>query len=373
MRRFWRSQTLTVFALAVWVLAGSVPAFGGGPEDTVEEARRERERAAAERADARDELEAAVEEYQQVNSELEQLVYGIGRLRFRIEDYESELSGLRETARDRAVQAYIEGGTDFITMLFESEALNEVVAKQEVLEHAVERDLAMLDDLAVTRRQLDRLREQLREDEARTRQLHTQAEELVERLDELFHRAEEAYRQADELLTEAEAELAEHRRRQEEERRRRRLLELARQSGAAAGVSPEVTPGFICPVQGPVSFINDWGFPRSGGRTHKGTDLFAPRGTDLVAVGDGVVSTGTGRLGGITTWLRADHGVSYYYAHLDGYAPGIGEGTRVTRGQVVGYVGDTGNARGGAYHLHFGIYPGGNSAVNPYPTVLRNC
>jgi murein DD-endopeptidase MepM/ murein hydrolase activator NlpD len=77
----------------------------------------------------------------------------------------------------------------------------------------------------------------------------------------------------------------------------------------------------------------------------------------------------------LSSLLHADYGVSFYYAHLSGYAPGIVDGGQVSIGQEIGYNGDTGNARGGAPHVHFQIHPGGSSrpAVNPYPTLSRNC
>jgi murein DD-endopeptidase MepM/ murein hydrolase activator NlpD len=166
-------------------------------------------------------------------------------------------------------------------------------------------------------------------------------------------------------------ELEEERRRIEEERRRREEMARAR-AGPAGGVGLDALPGFICPVAGRSSFVDSWGAPRSGGRTHKGTDLMAARGTPLVAVADGVVEPGYGSLGGNTVWLHGDYGVSFFYAHLDAFAPGLSSGDRVTLGQEIGTVGDTGNPAPGAYHLHFGIYPGG-VAVNPYPAVRAVC
>ena len=121
-------------------------------------------------------------------------------------------------------------------------------------------------------------------------------------------------------------------------------------------------------------FINSWNFPRSGGRKHKGTDLMAPQGTPLVAVANGTVRLGFNSLGGNTVWVYADYGVGFFYAHLDTFAPGLQNGDRVTIGEYIGTVGDTGNAAPGAYHLHFGIaVGGGGSDVNPYPSLRAVC
>lgn len=114
-----------------------------------------------------------------------------------------------------------------------------------------------------------------------------------------------------------------------------------------------------------------FGAPRDGGRRrHEGIDIFAPRGTPVVAAADGwITGSTTNRLGGNVVWLWSPtRGLALYYAHLDRHA--VSRGDRVSTGDVVGYVGTTGNARGTPPHLHFGIYARGEGAIDPAPFVV---
>ena len=97
--------------------------------------------------------------------------------------------------------------------------------------------------------------------------------------------------------------------------------------------------------------------------------MISPRGTPVVAVVAGFAAPKTNVLGGTTIWFSGADGHKYYYAHLDSY----GSLGNVVKGEVIGYVGDTGNARFSVPHLHFEIHPFGGPAVNPYPTVRANC
>jgi murein DD-endopeptidase MepM/ murein hydrolase activator NlpD len=173
-----------------------------------------------------------------------------------------------------------------------------------------------------------------------------------------------------------------------------RVVDLARRSGIAIGPirtgrstttttepttttagGPAVT-GLVCPVAGPVSFVNDWGFPRSGGRTHRGNDLFAIEGTPIVAVRPAVitrVSRVDRGLGGLTVSYIDDRGDRWYNAHLLSVAPGIDPGTYVEQGQVIGFVGRTGNARSTPPHNHIQWHPGNGDPVNPYPSLRPAC
>lgn len=144
----------------------------------------------------------------------------------------------------------------------------------------------------------------------------------------------------------------------------------AYEAGAHVGVS-----GFVFPVAGPAHFIDSWGFPRMPGTPnahwHEGTDIMAPYGRELLAVEDGVVDRiGSNGLGGQRLWLTGVSGTEYYYAHLSGFAPGLVDGDEVSAGDLVGFVGDSGNARGGVPHLHFQVHPGGGDPVNPYPLLI---
>ncbi len=111
-----------------------------------------------------------------------------------------------------------------------------------------------------------------------------------------------------------------------------------------------------------------WGGARSEGRKHEGIDIFAKRGTPVVSSTEGIVTqVGTNRLGGLVVWVTGPGGQRHYYAHLDRYSD-VEAGMRIEAGRVLGYVGNTGNAKGTPPHLHYGIYETGG-AINPYPLL----
>ncbi|HXI12394.1 MAG TPA: M23 family metallopeptidase [Thermoanaerobaculia bacterium] len=117
---------------------------------------------------------------------------------------------------------------------------------------------------------------------------------------------------------------------------------------------------------------DNFGAPREGGRRHRGIDIFAPRGAQVVAVTDGYISyIGEQGKGGRCLWLVTDSGTSFYYAHLDRWAPGLYEGMEVSSGSLLGFVGTTGNAVHTPPHLHFQVVDN-DEAVNPYPLLKRS-
>jgi murein DD-endopeptidase MepM/ murein hydrolase activator NlpD len=148
----------------------------------------------------------------------------------------------------------------------------------------------------------------------------------------------------------------------------RRLLGVpvtqARALSAGAGVATPAresskSAALLVPVDGIArdDLHDTYNESRSQGRTHHAIDIHAPRGTPVVAVTDAtVIKLHQGDRGGIAVYLLDGDGTTrYYYAHLDAYAQGLHEGQRVEQGEVIGFVGDTGNAAPGDYHLHFSV------------------
>ena len=128
-------------------------------------------------------------------------------------------------------------------------------------------------------------------------------------------------------------------------------------------------PPWLCPVAGPRQFSDSWGQPRGGGRRHLGIDVFAAKGTPVVASVGGTVVHANGVVAGNAFYLKGDDGNTYYGAHLDS----LGPTGRVERGAQLGTVGSTGNAKGTTPHLHFEIKPGGGDPVSPFPSLQRWC
>jgi peptidoglycan LD-endopeptidase LytH len=142
----------------------------------------------------------------------------------------------------------------------------------------------------------------------------------------------------------------------------RTLFELSRMP------PPEALP---MPVDGVRAgdVADTWGAPRGADRRHEGVDIFAARGTTVRSTTRGVVLRVADRgLGGRQVWVLGPGRQRHYYAHLDGWAPGLGAGAVVWPGTALGTVGDSGNARGTAPHLHYGIY-GGDGALDPLPLL----
>lgn len=149
-----------------------------------------------------------------------------------------------------------------------------------------------------------------------------------------------------------------------EEWLRRRSRRVERRSDP-----PSRRAALVMPVAGVrLNELEDsFGDPRAGGRRHMGIDIFAPRWTEAVAATDGsLTAIGNGARSGRSLWLIGNDGRAFFYAHLEQWAKGAFDGMRVRAGQVIGYVGNSGNASGSPTHLHFEVRDPGGQAVNPY-------
>jgi murein DD-endopeptidase MepM/ murein hydrolase activator NlpD len=288
----------------------------------------------------------------------------IARTRAGLDTLRRDMRSLQARARARALQAYVSGrnqsleefvaGTDVLDAVRRTEFLDRVNAQGN---DAVDQLGAMSEELDVRE---DRLNEQL--DHQRQVKESLDAQEAT-----LQGALEQAQRAEHELRLRIEAE-------------RRRAADAARLARARnvlnGGATTSGSAGLIigsgswaCPAPGS-GFVDSFSAPRSGGRRHQGVDMMAPRGSPAVAVVPGSVSFSTSNLGGNQAWVHGNDGNTYFYAHLDSY---VGSPRAVQLGEVIGRIGDTGNARGGPTHLHFEIHPGGGAAVDPYPTVRSHC
>lgn len=273
----------------------------------------------------------------------------------------STMEETRSRFEEQAIEAYMSGGGSTQAMFLSAPSLDSMITAREFLSASIidEKDAAT--ELAALQGELIILQADLEDLEVDLREVE---QDKLDASD-----AQEAAMVADQIAWEKlEGECRRLQKQYEIEQARA----AAARGSAAGGISAAATPGFICPFPGS-SFTNSWGAPRSGGRGHRGVDMMGPYGAPLYAVASGTVYTGNGGLGGKTIWLIADYGTGFYYAHLDSF--NVSSGSRVSRGDVVGYNGDSGNAEGGAPHLHFEIHPNGRSsaAVNPYPTVRDAC
>jgi murein DD-endopeptidase MepM/ murein hydrolase activator NlpD len=139
-------------------------------------------------------------------------------------------------------------------------------------------------------------------------------------------------------------------------------------------VEPKLTAaGYVFPIYGPASPSDSFGAPRTT-TWHHGNDIFAPLGAPILAVADGTLfRVGWNDVGGNRFWLRDGAGNEFYYAHLSAFSPLAQEGVQVKAGDVIGFVGTTGDAAGTPPHLHFEIHPrellwmGYDGAIDPYP------
>lgn len=330
-----RARTLLAVLLAVMVAAVPLAA-------TAQDLGSARERVAdveGRIADATAAYEATWAEVERISAELDDLDRAAARLGAEVDELEAALI-------HRARHSFMHGSAATFELLLAAEGPQAAVERAALMARLQELDAAGIEDAVAARARLD------------TTVALAQAArvELEQRTAELAGLQAEL---EDELAA-AQASL----RAQEALAARQRTISRGSQQGV-----------YACPMDRGIShFIDSWGFPRSGGRRHRGTDIMGPMGAPVYAFTSGVIARhGNGRMSGLTLWLHGDDGQHYLYAHLQGYAPRGAVGTRVRPGELIAYNGDTGNARGGAPHIHFEQHPGGGRAINPFPYLSAAC
>jgi len=300
------------------------------------------------------EYEAAIGRYEQVTAE-------IAALQEQIRKNREEAEGLRAIAEKRALEAYTgRGALEGESFLTDDDPLDGI-RREKMLGDAKRREDNAIERLAKLTVKLEDQRSELEVRRAEQEDALAAAEEQQVQVQAQLGAAQQALNVLEEYLRQqAEAQKA-----------REIAASIARSASnrAISGSGGAVVGGIVCPIRGAMSFIDSWGAPRHQGR-HQGVDLMAARGTPNVAVVSGSVRFKAGGTSGNGAYLSGDDGNLYYYFHLDSYE---GAERRVAQGEVIGYVGNTGDARYTATHTHFEIHPGHGAAVNPYPSVRAAC
>jgi murein DD-endopeptidase MepM/ murein hydrolase activator NlpD len=264
--------------------------------------------------------------------------------RARIAQREATIVRLEERLRVRAVGAFESGLGGTLDALLSSTSMGELSDRIEYLDRIARVDSDSVLSLEVEREQLRRDRDSLAAS--------------IDRQGEVAARLDGA--RAD--IATATARLADDVARLEDR--------LKQEQQALSFFGQSANPGApiaVCPVRGPNSFVDSFGDPRPGGRTHEGIDLIAPYGTPVVAVQPGRAVAAPNALGGNAVIVYGPGGDWTYYAHLSRYG-GLGA---VNVGTVIGYVGATGDTN--VNHLHFEYHPGGGAAVDPYAALRAVC
>jgi len=331
-----------------------IPILGSLPvrADTSSELKAARDRLASLQAD----LDKLASQYAAAESRLARTQDQLSQVRARIQTVQGRMGRIQYALSARARVAYESGGFSTIELLLSADTFSNFSDGVEYLGSVAQADSDLLVQATVTGEELRRAQEELASLSA------TQAS-IVRSLESQQTAIAADQKEAQALVSKLAAQLA-----------RERAAAAARARALAEAEARRVGGGPLeaCPVGQPRTFTDDFGDPRPGGRTHQGIDMLAPLDTPIYAAQSGTFQENHNELGGNAGYVYAKNGDYTYYAHMDKYA-GIGDGAFVTAGTQIGYVGNTGDAQWGPYHLHFEYHPGGGAAVDPYNQLVAIC
>ena len=311
-----------------------------------------------------DELDSTTERIEELRTEQDVVRERIASIELEMDRLEDRTSKLDDEAEERATSLYKQGPAGMFEALVAAEDFGELLERAELAEHVSSRSNAIFYRLARDQEELTALGEELEERRGELAATTTDLEAAAEELQDKFAEVSDEYEELKKELAAARREAA-----REAAAAATPTTTTSSAPAPAGGSAPAPSGGGkACPVNGPVSFIDSWGAPRDG-HTHVGVDMMADYGTPLVAIVSGTVSSGWDDSGGNMIFLSGDDGHSYWYLHNE---TNIVTSGRVSAGQQIGTVGDTGNAVG-IPHLHFEYHPGGGGPVNPYPLVASIC
>lgn len=270
--------------------------------------------------------------YEESDVEYQRLSNKMAKLKKQLEAEQEQLSA-------RAEAWYRSDQEGFVAVLLSSGTFNDFITRLEYMQRISSSDARAIESLEKTLAEVRTTRAALDETRAdRARDMKA----LKKKRDALQAKLAKAQKRYNEVS--------------------KQLAKTSPIRGAKAVAGPN---GMVFPVAGPNYYSDTWGASRGGGRRrHKGTDIMARTGTPCVATMSGTVTVKSGSTAGLWINLRADNGWQFWYMHLSKVAVRSG---RVRAGQVIGYVGYSGNATASAPHLHYEIHPNGGAAVNPYP------
>jgi peptidoglycan LD-endopeptidase LytH len=356
-------------------------------------------------------LEGQVEAYESAVVEEAQLRDRLDALVVSLAARERELVMARRNARDRAADMYMSAGDNASSTLISDEEMGQFPARYAYLASVSQTDLDVVNRLEAARRDFEQQKKVVDQAIDDQEGLRVEMESLLENIYGELEAVNTNYQETRAAYVQ-----------QEEERELREFLATSTTTTTTIAPPPTTAPappttvaattttaaptstdttgttvpgqttttttvavttttapppppssGRVCPVDGAVVFRDSWGEARSGGRTHSGTDMMAARWTPLVAIEAGYIyQVSWHSAGGLGIYVKGVSGALWYYAHSEAVASGIANGTNVAAGQLIGYVGSSGNAS--TPHLHFGYQPNANWVyANPYSIVNALC